>query len=525
MSYAAEGYLYPGLVGTPDLAAADPTRRSIYSRLLFLLPVLFSGVSYAGGGIAMVTDLAFVTLTILCVIFLCRELLMFPKRQGMGGILIYGGVLVWFCHDYFWNWFFRDFNNPNTPVSAYVVSKAAFYHCLFIEVMLIGLNARLFADSRLFNWAEKLVVAVPEPSTNLFYLALVIITMVIGLSPFTWAVQESFIEAIGKVIMLDVDDMHWLVGRTVTNFTTNVNYNWGGYILQIFQVGEIGGILGAAYAILVTRWIPAKIFGWACWAFWCCYAFPSLRRGDITFMVLPVAGFFFYKYQIQAAGYLRKLGIKAYLFGGIVAIGLFIAVQYQGSTRAGVEGIELFEARGNTMFSEGIKAWAYFPDETGGFFYDTFPGAGIIRPIPQTLFWFLIDPIPRALWNNKPVDEFGAWYDDYMTGEHLGAAGTTVSGGAVGTWYYQYGPCGVIEGALLYGWLMAIAERSLQKAKGSTMAVLFSLCFATFMFRSYRDLWFHNLYPVMIAAAVMYPVARLFSAPKPQVSEETPIAS
>jgi hypothetical protein len=38
---------------------------------------------------------------------------------------------------------------------------------------------------------------------------------------------------------------------------------------------------------------------------------------------------------------------------------------------------------------------------------------------------------------------------------------------------------------------------------GKPMNILFTLAFGTFMFRCFRDLWWHNLYPVMIAGVVM----------------------
>src|SRR5437763_1568872 len=74
------------------------------SRLIwlpFILPVFVSAFSWFGGGIPILTDLAFAVLTALCTFFLIVELIRFPKRLGIGGILIFGGVLIWFCHDYF----------------------------------------------------------------------------------------------------------------------------------------------------------------------------------------------------------------------------------------------------------------------------------------------------------------------------------------------------------------------------------------------------------------------------------------
>src|SRR4051812_10425787 len=78
--------------------------RGRYVALPFALPTLLSGLSWLMGGMAMLTDLAMVLLSGLCFILLIRELIAFPRRFGVGGMLLFGGVLVWFSHDYLWNW-------------------------------------------------------------------------------------------------------------------------------------------------------------------------------------------------------------------------------------------------------------------------------------------------------------------------------------------------------------------------------------------------------------------------------------
>ena len=57
---------------------------------------------------------------------------------------------------------------------------------------------------------------------------------------------------------------------------------------------------------------------------------------------------------------------------------------------------------------------------------------------------------------------------------------------------------------MLYGWAMGVVERSLRRGMHKPMTILFTLAFATFIFRAFRDLWWHNLYPVAIAGVVVY---------------------
>jgi hypothetical protein len=194
---------------------------------------------------------------------------------------------------------------------------------------------------------------------------------------------------------------------------------------------------------------------------------------------------------------------------------LFVAVQYESGLRSNAS-INLFAARGNTMFSDGLKAWTIFPDRTGGYFDDTFPGAGTLLPIPHTLFTLIIDPIPRALWPGKPIDAFDSYYNDLMSGEHTGATGTTESSGAVGDWYFRYGPMGVVEGAIIYGWFMGVAERTLRRAGLKPFALIFALAFATFMFRSFRNLWFHDLDSLLVAGVFLYILIRVTGSARSQ---------
>lgn len=147
-----------------------------------------------------------------------------------------------------------------------------------------------------------------------------------------------------------------------------------------------------------------------------------------------------------------------------------------------------------------------------------FPGEGAIRTIPDVVLRFFIHPIPRALWNNKPVDPVWAWYNELVTGE--ATAGTTVASGLVGWFYMRFGVAGVIEGALLWGWLARRAERGLQYAEGQPLRVMLSLGFLVWMFRCFRDLHFVELYPLVLATIVLWVVLKVFGVGVSRQMEE-----
>ena len=505
-----------GLTVLPADAPAQ-VRRSAAIPVAFAIPVALSALSYASGGTAFLSDFAFVVLTGLCAVLLAVELATFGHRQGIGAILLYGGVLVWFCHDYGTNWFLHDYRHFEPAFAAVhvdTVARALFYHCLFVDLMVIAFRLPFL------RFVDRLVVAVPEPADRRFYFWLVLALLLIGWSAFIFTVDPLPV-SLAKACLWFVPGWGTPLAFTMGR-SGNTNTNWGGYLAQVIQVGQVGGILGAVYALLVARSTLGRLFGWLDWAFWASYSFTSFRRGDIAFMAMPVMGLMFVKYHAQRDPQ-RRARSRFQMVATLAAVSvLWFFVQYQTAQRMGNGHVQLFRAAGNTMFSEGLNAWVVIPDQIG-YAYNNWPGEAIVCPIPDSLWSFVIGPIPRALWTSKPVEQFSLWYSAMVSHDKRGLAtggreGTTISGGAVGAWYFRYGPAGVIEGALVYGWLMGVAERALRRARGQPIKVMFALAFATFVFRCYRDLWWHLLYPIMIGGVVLWIVIRLLSGGHPPAS-------
>jgi hypothetical protein len=154
------------------------------------------------------------------------------------------------------------------------------------------------------------------------------------------------------------------------------------------------------------------------------------------------------------------------------------------------------------MFSEGLLGYLLVPDVRPFVYAADFPGEGFIVAIPRTAFDLVIGIIPRALWHDKPVDALWEWYNNVYQGS--GRNGTTISKGLVGSWYFKYGIGGLIEGGVLMGWLMGLSERALQHSEGKPIHILFSLAFATWIFRTYRDFIFIDLYGIVLGGICLY---------------------
>lgn len=462
----------------------------------FLLPIGLCALSWMAGGVPRLTDLGFLLLTIISVAYFFAELAAFPRRFGLGGIVLWGGIAIWFCYDYMTNWFWRDMAAPSTPFSPDVIAKAAFFHGVFIFFAAIGL---------LLNWGKPLVRlmgAVPEPNSGSFYFILVVLSFIVGMVPYLFFTAEPWYVSIYKGIVGGRTNATtvWTVGRT-----GNINFNWGAYIGELLAIGQAGSILAVFYAVLLARSRVAKFICWADWLFWMALGFGGGSRGEIGFLALPVLGLLFLKYYSRAAALYRRFSIRAYVIGALVGLALLILVQIQAKFRdVGFSGVDFgaldTTLKGNSMFSEGLLGYQLIPD-TKDYIYDTVPGEVIVRPIPQAIFDFIIGPIPRVLWHDKPVDPAIMWMGEAVTGQQYqgqGMNGTTVTPGLVGFWFFKYGVFGVIEGGILFGLLARIMERAFQNCEGRLLRLFLALGIATWLFRCFREFAYLFLYPLLI---------------------------
>ncbi len=206
----------------PEAALAEPMAgylpRSVYLPVPFALPLLICGISWVGGGIPILTDVGFVLLSLICAVLFINELQRFPRRFGTGGILLFGGILVWFCQDYLSNWLGRDFRASTTPFPAETVAKSAFYHCLLAISMTIGL---------LLPWGhrvERLLLSLPEPADPDLYFWITLALFAVGLSAFAFFTSESFFVSVYRGLFSQwVGHPRWTEGAPATTTTVGAD--------------------------------------------------------------------------------------------------------------------------------------------------------------------------------------------------------------------------------------------------------------------------------------------------------------
>jgi oligosaccharide repeat unit polymerase len=482
----------------------------------FFIPTLgLATLSWMAGGVPVLNDFSMLGVLLICVFNFLREMYYFRRDFGAGGMVLFGGTMIWFCHDYFVHWFGPNFGL--TPAAARftnsheTVAKGLTLVNIFLVFATMGLRIK---------WGKKienLMCKVPEPADNTVML-IVILSFLIGISPYFFAQPENPFVAMFKDMyaMRGGQGTRWTIGRT-----GNLNYNWGAYVFHLTQAGQVASILGACYVFARPSNLVTKLVCLAIWAFHLGLAFGTGSRGPLVAQSLPVISIILWQAWIYHAHAWRAI-----ITGLILLVVLLGFVQYQGTFRTltdderNMQDYSLFKAQGNMMFSEGLEAYEILPNamEHPG---NRFPGAKIIRPLPEIFYRFATGWIPRALWREKPNSflelvgaspdfNFAAYYNKRITGGSAfndasgqGEGGGTVAASIVGMGYIPYGIPGVIQYAVLFGWLCAIGERVLKRCGNRLMGLIFAMGFLTYLFRAFRDLTPHDLYPLVIGTVLV----------------------
>jgi hypothetical protein len=476
----------------------EPPARSVWQPVLMLVPVVVA----TGGmlfGSPILVDLSFLALTGLMSVYLIGELGRFSERFGLGGIVLFAGVLIWFCYDYLRYWFFAWLPHWNKPIPPDVVAISATCHMIYILCMVIGIRLRF---GRFLAW---LLTKLPEPPSPSNYFWVVVVTQIVGLIPYVFFTSEPFYISMYHQMIggRTAEGAHWTVGRS-----GNLNFNWGGYVAQLLNVGNGGAVLAAFCVIFLRQNLVKNIFCILTWLLWLAYAFGTGTRGATLAVLMPVIAFVFIRYHVQAQELLHKYSFRAYVMVSILLLMSIAIIQIQiryrnsGFSDVKMSDVSLTNIQGNEMFSTGLIGFKMIPNEHD-YFYNTYPGEVVIMPIPNFLYWAAVAPVPRALWTSKPVDPSWKWYNAVFTGRSTvggGAVeGTTISEGIVGSWYFRFGIAGVIEGGIFMGWLMGVFERALYNNNGRPLAFFAVLALLTWIFRTYRDPDFQDLADVMVA--------------------------
>ncbi|HYP27606.1 MAG TPA: O-antigen polymerase [Blastocatellia bacterium] len=132
--------------------------------------------------------------------------------------------------------------------------------------------------------------------------------------------------------------------------------------------------------------------------------------------------------------------------------------------------------------------------------HDSLPH-GELRESP--LLFFVVNPIPRALWPNKPMPETMWHYSSHRWGVDIWDKGGNALPSVVGQYYIDWGIAGVLWAGLMYGMFAAWMERVATGRRQYYEFVALGLSGMAFMLISFRFLapGFH--YSTLILAVIL----------------------
>ncbi len=316
------------------LAATEYAARPKWLPVGPALCMIPAGLSSLAGGIPVLTDVGWILMSLVCAFYVLLELKAFPHRVGVGGLVLFTGVLGWFCCDYLLNW--SSVSRGTSEVGLRfaggpdVIAKATFYHMLFITTATIGLLIPWG------GWLPRLIAKTPQPANPRVLLTVIVALFAFSLLPYFLFTRVPWYEAIWEsVTTLTAPGREtegiWTVGRT-----GRLNVAWGAYIGFWLELGMFAGVLAAFYALFMTRHWPTKALCWLMYLFALNKALGSGSRGEVIQVAAPLLALLFIRYQARILAYahwLRARPLKAYTVCGVLLLVFYGAMQLQGYNR------------------------------------------------------------------------------------------------------------------------------------------------------------------------------------------------
>ena len=311
---------------------------------------------------------------------------------------------------------------------------------------------------------------------------------------------------------------------TISAGAVSVNYSWAApahVVGQMLNMGTFAGQFASFYALLVAQKPWQRYLGWAAWTFWVLIAVGTGSRGATVNVAMPAVVLIFVKHHAQAAHVFRSsFSVRAYV---LTTTAFLPGASWPSSstrpisatstsTQRDLSQMSVTDLQGNGMFSEEpswasqLRARRPTPSIT-----TSSPAPTSFCPSLTTSSGLSSAPSPArsgtpSRWTPWPS---GTTWPSPARPVTWIPGRTGISRGLAGHWYFPFGIFGVIEGGMFFGWLLVVAERAFQHAEGKPMRMIFSLGFLAFLFRSFRDINWQFLYPLIIVGVMLWVLVKL----------------
>jgi oligosaccharide repeat unit polymerase len=451
-----------GLTGAPLLAA---------------LILLISG-SY---------DIASIRVLILFLFVSSVGLVIFRVRRGIGyshigGIVLAVGFIVWYAIPALASYYFPDYTlDPAIydVINQELIIRAIALLSLFQMSTAIAIN--------LFAALPQAHSCKPAAKPRLV-LGLALIGIAVGMAPYI-IFGNSLSEVVDAIIQSRAIDKPWAqatnLGDAVSPFTYVAS---SAFIASAFLLWFVARDKRLSRRIRLVAFIVTLLGTIVIF-------FDQGTRSTVALVLAPVLMMILLDIWNQSR-------VRAMLMGVCVVLGIVLLLQFQvlyraTYTRANVPdllGQDLPTLGGTTdYFRETLFAVYLVPT-----YHDYFQESALLQ--------FVVSPIPRFIWPEKPISEIVRFYTLARWGiDILQESGNTFPG-LVGQYYMSWGWFGPIIIGLLFGWLTSQIDKTLVNERARNDPYLFGLglMLIVWLFLSFRVLSPVFFYPILIAGLIVY---------------------
>ncbi len=432
-------------------------------------------------------DIASIRALILFLFVSSVGLFILRLRRGLeygriASIILAAGFIVWYSFPACVSFFFPDYALDPTLydfINNELIVQAVALLSLFQISTVIA--ADVFATPR--PGAPDRPAARPRLVLNLG-----LMSFVVGIAPY-FIFGNSFSDVVDAILQSRAIDKPWTqasnLGDSVSPFTyiASSAFIAGAFLLWFAACDKRLSFRLRLLAFVAALLSTTIIF------------FDQGTRSAVALVIAPVLIMILFNMW-------RRSHLRTMLVGVCVVLGVALLLQFQvlyrtTYTRASVPDLidrNLPTLGGTTdYFRETLFALHLVPT-----YHDYFQESALLQ--------FVISPIPRFLWPDKPISELVRFYTLARWGvDILQESGNTFPG-LVGQYYMSWGWFGPIIIGLLFGWLVAQIDKTLVNERASRDPYLFGvgLMLSVWLFLSFRILSPGFFYPILIAGLIVY---------------------
>lgn len=357
--------------------------------------------------------------------------------------------------------------------------------------IIVGISHSLFLLSilifnlKLSNEKNSLtVIPPPKVSSKLFFFFFFL--FILGLIPYLKDGLQGFLNLI-------------LSSRANGNSQfENTGIGNSNLLIHLSTILISVGTLSAFYLIHSLKGRIHKYILWTIFAISLLIIGSSGTRTRVILLLVPLISYIlFLKKNLIIDISNRK--ILFFCIAGIVLLSLMVEFRNVGFDTLTTSEISQPKFDGLDLNNEFVYIVDNFQDPVNGrSLFET-----ILLPIPEQVFKFITNPIPRIIYPDKYLDPSFAVFNMKRIG-YTGLDETfNITPTIFGRFYLLYGFVGIIYLSLVTGWILRVLENKINKSENAYSLIL-HFSFLAFLCQSLRDLSPGWIYSFVFLYLIIY---------------------